>query len=77
MTNHQLSAVKRLTKPFLFGTLLVGLGTAFFNRHKFFEDLEELKAQERERNEAKRREIMERRMMQIEEVAEKKRGRIS
>ncbi|KAK5851231.1 hypothetical protein PBY51_002040 [Eleginops maclovinus] len=77
MKQHQLSAVKRLTKPFLFGTLIVGLGTAFFNRHKFFEDVEKLRAQERERNETKRREILERRMRQIEEVAEKNRGGIS
>lgn len=33
MKQHQLSAGKRLTKPILFGTLIVGLATAFFNRY--------------------------------------------
>lgn len=41
-------------------------------RHKFFEDVDELRAQERERNNAKRMEILERRQRQIEEVIEKK-----
>ncbi|KAF1373551.1 hypothetical protein EPR50_G00211040 [Perca flavescens] len=77
MKQHQLSAAKRLTKPILFGTLIVGLATAFFNRHRFFEDVEELRAQERARNDAKRMEVLERRMRQIDEVAEKKRGGIS
>lgn len=44
------------------------------HRHKFFEDLEELRAQERARNEALRIEVMERRLRQIEELAEKRRG---
>lgn len=74
MKQHQLSAGKRLTKPVLFGTLIVGLATAFFNRHRFFEDVEELRAQERARNDAKRMEILERRQRQIDEVAEKKKG---
>lgn len=43
-------------------------------RHRFFEDVEELKAQERASNSTKRMEILERRQRQIEEVAEKKRG---
>lgn len=46
----------------------------FACRHRFFEDVEELRAQERARNDAKRMEILERRHRQIEEVAEKKRG---
>lgn len=74
MKQNQLSTGKRLTKPILFGTIIVGLATAFFNRHKFFEDVEELRAQERERNNAKRTEILERRQRQIEEVIEKKKG---
>lgn len=74
MKQHQLSTKKRLTKPILFGTLIVGLAAVFFNRHRFFEDVEELRAQERARNEARRVEILERRMKQIEDVAEKKRG---
>ncbi|KAL7372879.1 hypothetical protein ABVT39_023316 [Epinephelus coioides] len=74
MKPRQLSSKKRLTKPILFGTLIVGLAAAFFNRHRFFVDVEELRAQERARNEARRVEILERRMKQIEEVAEKKRG---
>lgn len=43
-------------------------------RHRFFEDVDELRAQERERNNAKRMEVLERRHRQIEEVIEKKRG---
>ncbi|TKS89478.1 hypothetical protein D9C73_023603 [Collichthys lucidus] len=74
MKQHQLSRGKRLTKPILFGSLVVGLAVAFVNRHRFFEDVEELRAQERARNDAKRMEIMERRQRQIDEVAEKKRG---
>lgn len=74
MKQHQLSASKRLTKPILFGTLVIGLATVFFNRHRFFEDVEELRAQERARNYAKGVEIMERRQRQLEEMAEKKRG---
>ncbi|CAJ1079991.1 hypothetical protein D9C73_023603 [Xyrichtys novacula] len=74
MKQHQLSRGKRLTKPILFGTLIVGLAAAFFNRHRFFEDVEELKAQERARNEAKRIEILERRQRQLEEAAEKRRA---
>lgn len=36
MKQPQLSAGKRLAKPILFGTLLVGLATAFYNRYVFF-----------------------------------------
>lgn len=43
-------------------------------RHRFFEDVEELRAKERARNDAKRMEILERRQRQMEELAEKKRG---
>lgn len=43
-------------------------------RHSFFEDVDELRAQEKERNNAKRMEILERRQRQIEEVMEKKKG---
>lgn len=74
MKQHQLSAAKRLTKPVLFGTLVLGLFTAFLNRHRFLEDVEDLRAQERERHQAKMMEILERRQRQLEEVAEKKRG---
>lgn len=74
MKQHKLSAVKRLTKPVLFGTLIVGLATAFFNRHSFMEDVAELRAQERARTDAKRMEVLERRQRQMEELAEKKRG---
>ncbi|KAK2876419.1 hypothetical protein Q8A67_020515 [Cirrhinus molitorella] len=72
MKQSKLSTGKRLTKPILFGTLLVGLATAFFNRHLFMEDLADLREQERSRNEAKRLEVMERRKRLIDEVAEKK-----
>ncbi|KAM7370417.1 hypothetical protein PAMP_009969 [Pampus punctatissimus] len=74
MKQHRLSARKRLTKPILFGTLVVGLATLFFNRHRFFEDVAEIRAQERAANEAKRMEILERRQRQKDEAAEKKRG---
>lgn len=43
-------------------------------RHRFFEDVEAMRAQERARNEARRMEVLERRQRQIEEVAEKRRG---
>ncbi|KAB5555664.1 hypothetical protein PHYPO_G00036690 [Pangasianodon hypophthalmus] len=72
MKQHKLSAKKRLTKPLLFGTLIAGLATAFYNRHLFFEDVEELRAQERARNDAKRLEVLERRQKQIEELVEKR-----
>lgn len=72
MKQHQLSAIKRLTKPILFGTLIVGLATAFFNRHRFFEDLAEMRAQERAKNDAKLMEVLEMRKRQMEELAEKK-----
>lgn len=74
MKQHQLSARKRLAKPVLFGTLILGLATAFINRHWFFEDVEELRAQERVRNDARRLEVMERRQKQFAEVAEKKKS---
>lgn len=38
----------------------------------FFEDVEEFRAQERARNDAKRVEVLERRQKQIEELAEKR-----
>lgn len=47
---------------------------AYGRRHKFFEDVDELRAQERDRNNAKRMEVLERRQRQIEEVIEKKKG---
>lgn len=47
---------------------------AYGCRHKFFEDVDDFRAQERERNNAKRMEILERRQRQIEEVIEKKKG---
>lgn len=75
MNQHQLSARKRFAKPILFGTLFLGLTTAFINRHWFFEDVEELRAQERARNNARRLEVIERRQRQLIEVAEKKKAR--
>ncbi|GAA6104638.1 uncharacterized [Tachysurus ichikawai] len=72
MEQHKLSAKKRLTKPLLFGALITGLATAFYNRHLFFEDVEDLRAKERARNDAKRLEVLERRQKQIEELVEKK-----
>lgn len=33
MKQHKLSASKRLTKPILFGTIIVGLAAAFINRY--------------------------------------------
>lgn len=68
----QLSARKRLAKPILFGTLLFGLGTAFFNRQWFFQDLEELKAKEQARYEAQLIEVMEERQRVLAEAARKK-----
>lgn len=72
MKQHKMSSGKRLTKPILFGTVVVGLATAFFNRHRFFEDVAELRAEERARNDAKRMEVLERRQRQREELIEKK-----
>ncbi|KTF86776.1 hypothetical protein cypCar_00011824 [Cyprinus carpio] len=72
MKPSKLSTGKRLTKPILFGTLLVGLATAFLNRHLFMEDLADLREQERSRNEAKRLEVLERRRKQMDEHVEKK-----
>ncbi|KAJ3608402.1 hypothetical protein NHX12_025449 [Muraenolepis orangiensis] len=74
MKQTQLSAKKRLTKPILFGTLIVGMATIFFNRHMFFKDVEDLRAQERERNNGKLAEVLERRRKQMEDLAEKKGG---
>lgn len=74
MKQSKLSAGKRLTKPILFGTLLVGLATAFLNRHVFMEDLAELREQERARNDIKRHEVLERRQRQIDELAKKSGG---
>ncbi|MEQ2250816.1 hypothetical protein ILYODFUR_004724 [Ilyodon furcidens] len=72
MKQHKLSVGKRLTKPILFGTVLIGLATAFINRHMFFEDVDDLRAQERARNKSKRMEVLERRQKQKDELAEKK-----
>lgn len=44
------------------------------HRHRFFEDVDVLRAEERVRNEARRMEVLERRQRQIAEVAEKKKG---
>ncbi|KAJ8283475.1 hypothetical protein COCON_G00023250 [Conger conger] len=74
MNQSRLSARKRLTKPILFGTVLVGLATAFYNRHVFFEDIAGLRAQERARNDTRLLEVLERRHRQMEELAEKKGG---
>ncbi|KAG5854105.1 hypothetical protein ANANG_G00034000 [Anguilla anguilla] len=74
MKQHRLSTRKRLTKPILFGTLLVSLATVFYNRHVFFEDIADLRARERARNDAKLLEILERRQRQMEELADKKGG---
>lgn len=74
MKPSKLSTGKRLTKPILFGTLLVGLATAFMNRHLFMEDVVDLREQERSRNEVKRQEVLERRQRQFDEVTEKKRA---
>lgn len=73
MNQHKLSARKRLTKPILFGTLIVGLATAFFNRHRFLEDLDDMKAEERAKNYARKMEILERRHKQIQDAEEKRR----
>ncbi|GAA6214633.1 uncharacterized [Lates japonicus] len=72
MKPHKLSAGKRLAKPILFGAVIVGLATAFVYRHSFFEDVAELRAQERARSNAKRMEILERRQRQMDELIEKK-----
>ncbi|KAJ8363110.1 hypothetical protein SKAU_G00119410 [Synaphobranchus kaupii] len=74
MKQNRLSTGKRLTKPILFGSLLVGLATAFYNRHMFFEDVAGLRAQERARNDTKLLEVLERRQRQMEELAEKRGG---
>lgn len=62
------------TQMFSSIVILVTVKLASGCRHKFFEDVDELRAQERERNNAKRMEILERRQRQIEEVIEKKKG---
>ncbi|MED6261050.1 hypothetical protein ATANTOWER_000213 [Ataeniobius toweri] len=72
MRQHKLSVGKRLTKPILFGSVLIGLATAFINRHMFFEDVDDLRAQERARNKSKGMEVLERRQKQKDELAEKK-----
>ncbi|KAG7506522.1 hypothetical protein JOB18_008074 [Solea senegalensis] len=74
MKKHRLSAGKRLSKPLLFGTLIVGLAAAFYNRHSFFPDVTELRAQEEARNNVRRIEVLERRQRQKDELAEKRRG---
>ncbi|KAG9267945.1 hypothetical protein AMEX_G18823 [Astyanax mexicanus] len=72
MKQYTLSAKKRLAKPLLFGALLTGLATAFYNRHLFFEDLAEIREQERARTDAKLLEVLERRQRQMEELESKK-----
>lgn len=72
MKQSQLSARKRLAKPILFGTLLVGLATAFMNRQWFFQDLGELRAQEQAKYDARLMEVMEQRQKQLAEVEKKK-----
>lgn len=72
MKQHKLSTGKRLAKPILFGTIIVGLAAAFINRQRFFEDIVDLRSQERARNDAKRLEVLERRQRQIDELTEKK-----
>ncbi|KAI1886595.1 hypothetical protein AGOR_G00197430 [Albula goreensis] len=74
MKQHQLSAGKRFAKPLLFGALLVGMATAFYNRNAFFDDMAEKRAQERARNDARLMEVLERRQRQMEEMAVKKMG---
>ncbi|CAL8260096.1 unnamed protein product [Arctogadus glacialis] len=74
MNPPQLSAGKRLAKPILFGTLIIGLTTVFYNSNMFFGDVEELRAKERARNDAKLQEVLERRQKQIEHLMEKKGG---
>lgn len=44
------------------------------HRHKFLEDVDVLRAEERARNQARRLEVLERRQQQIAEVIEKKKG---
>lgn len=44
----------------------------FSYRQKFFGDVDELRAQERARHDARRMEVLERRQKQIDDVAQKK-----
>lgn len=74
MKPKPLSAGKRLTTPVVFGTLLVGLSALFFNRHMFFADVEEIRAQEQARNNVRRAELLEMRQEQLELLREKKEG---
>ncbi|CAL9699526.1 unnamed protein product [Knipowitschia caucasica] len=71
---RQLSARKRLAKPLLFGTLLMGLATAFVNRQWFFQDVDGLRAQEQAKYNEKWLEVMEHRQRQLAEVEKKKGG---
>ncbi|KAL4648597.1 hypothetical protein GN956_G7347 [Arapaima gigas] len=77
MKPHKLSVTKRFTKPALFGAVLLGLATAFLNRHVFLRDVEEIRAEEQARSEEKLREVLERRQRQFVELQQKKgeRGR--
>ncbi|KAK7919417.1 hypothetical protein WMY93_010701 [Mugilogobius chulae] len=75
MKQSKLSARKRLAKPFLFGSLLLGLATVYMNRHWFFQDVEGLRAQEQAKYDAKWLDVMEQRQKQLAEVEEKKKGR--
>uniref|UniRef100_A0ACB8EKN6 Uncharacterized protein n=1 Tax=Sphaerodactylus townsendi TaxID=933632 RepID=A0ACB8EKN6_9SAUR len=67
-----MSAKKRLAKPFLFGSILCALATAFVYRHQFFPEIEELRAQEYQRHEKKRQEVLQRRQKQLAELAQKR-----
>ncbi|CAM2101920.1 unnamed protein product [Caretta caretta] len=68
----RMSARKRLAKPLLFGSILCALATAFAYRHRFFPEVEELRAREYERYEKKRQDVVERRQKQLAELAERK-----
>ncbi|KAL8163242.1 UNVERIFIED_CONTAM: hypothetical protein K2H54_015506 [Gekko kuhli] len=67
-----MSVKKHLTKPFLFGSLLCALAIAFVYRHRFFPEIEELRAREHQRYEEKRQEVLQRRQQQLAEMARKK-----
>lgn len=72
MKQSQLSAAKRFGKPVLFGTILVGLASAFLNRHKFFPDVDEVRARERAEYNEKLLDVVERRQRQMDQLAQKK-----
>ncbi|CAI5766001.1 Hypothetical predicted protein [Podarcis lilfordi] len=66
------SAKKRLSKPLLFGGIFCALATAFVYRHRFFPEVEEIRAREYEYYEKKRQEVLQRRQQQLAELAQKK-----